>query len=277
MLSKSLSTSEKFAALAAVAGELGEFCQALYPLIVAHSDDFGRLQGDTFTVKHMCYPASLRSLDEFASGLEALQRVELIGWYGVQGKRYIQVLNFDSHQLGLHKRTKSQFPEFPGSSGNFPEVPGDSRKFPEIPAQEKRREEKGTEGKRTELEQRRATPLHERVAKARVQTNALKAQTTELHLRFEEFWAHWPKRRARQDAEKAWDKLHPSLALTEIILRAVDVQKTSTEWLKNGGQYIPLPATWLNGRRWDDDLRGPPVLSDRTLRLAQASKEFLES
>jgi hypothetical protein len=134
MISKSLSTSEKFAALTLVAGDLTEFSQLLYMLIVIHTDDFGRLQGDPFTVKHQCYPASCRSLDEFATALGYLQRVELITWYAVSGKHYIQVEKFDPHQLGLHKRTRSQFPRIPGSSGNFPENPG---------------QEKGTKEKRT--------------------------------------------------------------------------------------------------------------------------------
>jgi hypothetical protein len=136
MISKSLSTSEKYAGLAA-AGELTEFCQLLYPLLIPHSDDFGRLQGDPFTVKYMCFPASPRSLEEFATALGHLHASDLIQWYAAGGKRYIQIANFDQHQQGLHKRTRSQFPSVPGNSGNGPEFPG----------QEKRTEGKRTEGK----------------------------------------------------------------------------------------------------------------------------------
>lgn len=135
MISKSLSTSEKYAALVPLAGELYEFCHALYPLVIPHTDDFGRLQGDPFTVKHACYPASLRTLDEFAAALGFLDRVKLVSWYSVAGKKYLQVENFDPHQQGLHKRTRSQFPRVPGNSGNGAELPG---------------QEKGTEAKRRE-------------------------------------------------------------------------------------------------------------------------------
>src|SRR5262245_35943674 len=102
MISKSLSTSEKFAALVDHGGPLGEFCQSLYPLLIPHSDDFGRLQGDPFTVKYVCHPSSPRSIHEFAGALEALHAVGLICWYTVEGKRYIQVQQFEPHQLGLH-------------------------------------------------------------------------------------------------------------------------------------------------------------------------------
>lgn len=113
MISKSLSTSEKFAALLPLAQDLTEFCQLLYPLLVVHTDDFGRLQGDPFTVKAMCYPASKRTLEEFAAALWNLDRVGLIAWYVVNEKQYIQILAFDSHQSGLHKRTQSTIPSDP--------------------------------------------------------------------------------------------------------------------------------------------------------------------
>jgi hypothetical protein len=137
MISKSLSTSEKFASLTTTAGPLAEFCQLLYPLIVAHADDFGRLQGDTFTIKHMCFPASPRSVDEFCTALAYLHASGMLIRYEVDGKRYIQIENFDEHQTGLYKRTASKFPE----------VTGTSRKVTELPAQENLTEGKGTEEK----------------------------------------------------------------------------------------------------------------------------------
>jgi hypothetical protein len=107
MISKSLSTSEKRARLHEVAGKLAEFAQGLFPLLVAHSDDYGRLPGDLFTVKHVIDPSSPRRQDDFAAALQALDEVGLIAWYDAAGKRCIQVLNFDPHQPGLHRRTAS--------------------------------------------------------------------------------------------------------------------------------------------------------------------------
>lgn len=137
MVAKTLSTSERFAALYDVAGELAEFCQVLYPLMVAHSDDFGRQQGDAFTVKHLVLPISPRPIQEFESALHALHKVGLIVWYESDGRKVIQIQNFGEHQPGLHKKTRSKFPEPPGNSGNFPEIPSEL----------KGTELKGTEGK----------------------------------------------------------------------------------------------------------------------------------
>ncbi len=121
MISKSLSTSERFADLTTKAGALGEFCQGLYPLIVAHADDFGRLQGDPFTVKHRCHPTSPRSIAEFSDGLRWLHEVGLIVWYGPGGgggRKYIEVVNFEAHQQGLRRRTESTFPAPDGQPGH---------------------------------------------------------------------------------------------------------------------------------------------------------------
>lgn len=134
MISKSLSTSEKFAGLNQSA-ELAEFCQVLYLMMLPHTDDFGRLQGDAFTIQHQCFPASPRSADEFQDALRALHNSELIIWYQVSGKQYIQITNFEAHQIGLHKRTESRFPGFPGKF----------RKKPVLPSEEKGTKEKGTE------------------------------------------------------------------------------------------------------------------------------------
>jgi hypothetical protein len=139
MLSKSLSTSRKFAELPHVAGRLAEFCQALYPLLVVHADDFGRLPGDAFTVKLQVFPVSPRSEAAFAEALADLDTVRLIDLYQVEGRKFIQINQFDEHQSGLHKRTASKFP---GNSGNFRELPGNSGSREEKRRELKRREEK---------------------------------------------------------------------------------------------------------------------------------------
>ncbi len=69
---------------------------------------------------------------------------------------------------------------------------------------------------------------------------------------FERFWAAYPKKTAKQQALKAWQKLKPDKALIDVILSSLERQKRSVQWTKDNGQYIPYPATWLNGRRWED-------------------------
>lgn len=105
MITKSLSTSRKFAKVSS------EFAQVLYVLIVAHSDDFGRQSGDAFTVKHQVFPTSPRTEDEFEAALNDLGDVGLVERYEVDGEVVLQVVGFDEHQSGLHRRTDSRFPK----------------------------------------------------------------------------------------------------------------------------------------------------------------------
>lgn len=70
------------------------------------------------------------------------------------------------------------------------------------------------------------------------------------------FWQEYPRKAAKAAALKAWQKLNPSPELVERILAHVRDHKRSPDWIKDGGQFVPYPATFLNGRRWEDDI--PP-------------------
>lgn len=112
LIARSLSTSEKRARLHEVAGPLAEFCQAMYPLIVAHSDDYGRVEGSVFHVKHAIEPTSPRTLTEFEAALCALMVVGLVDWYADSKNRLVlQVIDFKPHQPGLKQRP-SKLEEF---------------------------------------------------------------------------------------------------------------------------------------------------------------------
>jgi uncharacterized protein YdaU (DUF1376 family) len=71
---------------------------------------------------------------------------------------------------------------------------------------------------------------------------------------FADFWAAYPRKQAKVQAEKAWAKLKPSEALKSQILGALAIQRQSEQWTKDGGSVVPMPSTWLNQRRWEDQL-----------------------
>jgi predicted phage replisome organizer len=71
---------------------------------------------------------------------------------------------------------------------------------------------------------------------------------------FNLFWERYPKKLAKRDAEKAFAKINPDEKLFNLILEKLELYKQSEAWLKDGGQFIPYPATWLNGRRWEDEI-----------------------
>lgn len=245
LVSKSLGSSRKFHALLGAGGKLGEFCQVLFPLIVANTDDFGRMPGDAFTVKNVVLPSSPRPEKDFESALNVIASVGLVRRYEADGAIYLQVDKFDEHQPGLHKRTRSKFPE-------PTEIPGTSEIY------------------RSNLTQ---NPEENPEENPEPRT-ALARKADEL---FDQFWAAYPKKKSKEDARRAWNKRRPDAALLDVMLRAIAIQRESADWQKNGGQFIPHPASWLNGARWTDVVEvdiGADGLSETARYNLAASEEM---
>lgn len=88
------------------------------------------------------------------------------------------------------------------------------------------------------------------------------------------FWKTYPKKKAKQDAEKAFIKLNPNKELLQKIILSINTSKTTEEWIKENGKYIPYPATWINGKRWlDEETESHPLagkVSDKTIRTVES-------
>lgn len=68
------------------------------------------------------------------------------------------------------------------------------------------------------------------------------------------FWITYPKKISKGQAERAWAKLRPDEQLQGRILAGLGRAKTSEQWAKDEGRYIPHAATWLNARGWEDEV-----------------------
>lgn len=69
---------------------------------------------------------------------------------------------------------------------------------------------------------------------------------------FSTFWAAYPKKRNKARAKQAFFRIKKIDKVFPVMMQALGRQKVSADWQKDGGQYIPLPTTWLNGERWED-------------------------
>lgn len=72
---------------------------------------------------------------------------------------------------------------------------------------------------------------------------------------FNRFWDKYPRKTDKTKAKAKWAKLKVTQALFDQIMRGLAAHCASADWLKDSGQFIPHPTTWLNGRRWEDELR----------------------
>lgn len=70
---------------------------------------------------------------------------------------------------------------------------------------------------------------------------------------FDEFWSHYPKRVARKDAIEAFNKIKPNEDVLARMLKRLEKDKASKQWVKDEGQFVPNPATWLNRKDWEGD------------------------
>jgi hypothetical protein len=68
---------------------------------------------------------------------------------------------------------------------------------------------------------------------------------------FEDFWKAYPKKVGRGDAAKKF-KAASAKVSTQEMMKALESQKRTPQWMKDGGQFIPNPSKWLNQERWLD-------------------------
>lgn len=216
MISKSISTSTKV-------NVISDFAALLFTWMVCHADDYGVMEGDVGTVRALVVPRRKQTEVQVGHALSEIQKIGLIWWYVYKNRKYIQVINWEEHQEGLHKRTASKHPLYQDcclDSENFREIPGNSPLT----------KPKGTELKRSEPN---PPPAYDY---------------------FTDFYKEYPRKKKRLEAEKAFEKLNMNDDLMNDLMAALYKEINSFDWKKDGGKFIPYPATWLNGRRWEDEI-----------------------
>jgi len=97
-------------------------------------------------------------------------------------------------------------------------------------------------------------PTEAPTAKEEEEKKKRRRREEETEQRFKIFWESYPKRKSKGQAEKAFLKINPDEQLLETIVSKIEQAKTSEDWLKEKGKYIPYPATWLNAKGWEDEL-----------------------
>jgi hypothetical protein len=70
---------------------------------------------------------------------------------------------------------------------------------------------------------------------------------------FDRFWEAYPRRTKKANARKAWKAKKPEI---NAVLSALSWQRKSYDWTKEGGQFVPHPASYLNAEQWTDEPTG---------------------
>jgi hypothetical protein len=141
----------------------------------------------------------------------------LVEIYEVDGKLYAEILTFKNHQIINNRESESNLPSRVHHAST--RVKAEGRK-------------EGKERKEGTCENVGSENL------------------------FDKFYEAYPRKVGLQAAVKAFAKCNPTPDLVEKMIEAIDAQKQSPQWAKDGGQFIPHPATWLNQGRWMDESDG---------------------
>jgi hypothetical protein len=193
------------------------------------ADCEGRLEDRPVRIKAELFP--YREKLDINRYLTVLERTEHIQRYAVDGHRYIQVVNFTKHQSPHHTEKSRKYPDPPSIPSKQPLTPLDNGYVTVTTRSDSLIPDSLIPDPRSS----QATPPEQE------------------DTGFGRFWDVYPKKRKRGDAEKAWKAAHINGHLGEI-LAAIEKQKRSKDWTKEGGQFIPYPASWIRARGWEDEI-----------------------
>lgn len=81
--------------------------------------------------------------------------------------------------------------------------------------------------------------------------------------RFEKLWAAYPKKEGKGACLRWWATHTPDDSLLGRMLAKIAEAKQTAKWREQGGKFIPMPATWLNQARWEDEYIQATKLKER--------------
>ena len=198
---------------------LSWFEEVLFYRLIVNCDDFGRFDGRTAVIKNRLFPLKDDlTAKTVKNGIEKLVNVGLVVLYMFEDKPFLYLPTWNDHQSVRAKRSKYPSPE-DGTlvdASTYIQVKSNASKCPRNPIQS--------------------------------ESNSISESNTSA---FERFWAAYPKKVGKKDAQKAFDKVKVDV---QILIDALEKHKKSSQWRKDNGQYIPNPSTWLNQERWTDEM-----------------------
>ena len=241
----------------AVLAQHGTLPLLLYTWAIPHMDDWGRMTGDPLQFKLLVCPALDYTPAEIEDALEQIADAGLWMRYEVDGSHYIAIPaeKWFKYQTYINKAKRTD-----DSGSSFPSPPS---------AEEHRGTPKSAEHRQVEAQKAVSpspspspSPTKDICAPDDAQADEPEEakprspfKSVVQEERFDEFWSHYPRKRSKGQAERAWIKLTPNAELFQVILDGLERAKSSDDWSRDSGQFIPYPATWLNAKGWEDEYK----------------------
>lgn len=92
---------------------------------------------------------------------------------------------------------------------------------------------------------------------------------------FQKLWEAYPKKEQLGFAEKAFARLKASQEFPklEVLLNAIEYFKTTHQWQKENGRFVPSLSNWLNAKSWLDQAITDKASRDRELAIQKFISE----
>ena len=227
---------------------LTDFEERLFWRLLTTADDYGRFQADGELVRAACFPYRQMAIQKIADALKGLQQHHLIILYTVKDREYGQFRTFEVHQ-GKPRAKNSKYPApldtFLHADVNIcTQMQTDVTGHPNTDTNTDLNSLQSEEGKKSEEGE------------------------------FDQFWKAYPRKVGKAAALKAFKNAHNRPRIDDL-LQAISAQRSSPQWTKDNGQFIPHPATWLNRGQWADEAVIPTRPHDPNGFL-DGMKAFLE-
>ncbi|NLT57834.1 MAG: hypothetical protein GXX99_02600 [Clostridiales bacterium] len=217
IIKESIVTSDSLACVSADA-------ERLFWRLVVKADDFGLFYGSPRILASLCFPLEPPGEQKIRAWLEELAGQGILALYtaDADGKPYLKLLSWDRHQQ--RRASKSKFPQPTSTEIHC------GQGLAHVPVNENENDN----GKREPT-----------------------TKTCPGGAAFEAFWSAYPRKAGKRDALKAFGQLQPDRDTAAAIMAGVARWRTSGQWTRDGGRYIPYPASFLRGERWNDEC--PPA------------------
>lgn len=210
-------------------GRLTDREYRLWVGMILEADDEGRLVADPGQLRLAIFGYWPKVSDrEVTEGIATLASAGLVVLYAVDGVPYAAFPSWRDHQ----RINRPQASSLPAPTDSSPtEIPFSEHSLNVHSGSEgKGKERNGREGKG-----------HRALARA-------------YPPGFERWWTAYPNKIGKDKAAESWRKRNLEPLAEEII---AGLERTRNHVTRDGGKWVPLPATWLNQGRWKDEPAEP--------------------
>ena len=211
---------------------LSWFEEVLFYRLIVNADDYGRFDGRESIINAYCFPLKELRNKQIGDALNGLASAGMVYTYEVEAKPFLQIANWEQYQQIRAKKSKYPAPE----NDTCNHLISNDIKSYRNPIQSNPNPNPNP------------NPSIYRANDAREETETLDL----VESWFNSFWNVYPKKADKKKAKEKFRKICKTESDFQKIMTGLNqtvVPKAKAE----GTQYIPLPTTWLNGERWNDE------------------------